>query len=103
MGIDLVGLIDATTRSWPKCDRCSKRLQRDYPVESFGIEGIEKSAELRMRGKVVLVAECHGDRAYADVDIPAWFTEAKVHRLFGALRFFQHGGVKASHNCIVRI
>lgn len=103
MGIDLVGLIEATPKSWPVCARCTKRLQKRYPVETFGIEGVERSGELKMRGKVVLVAECHGEKQYADVDIPAWFTEAKVHRLFGRLQFFQHGGVKASHDCIVRV
>ncbi len=107
MGIDtsfaLSGIVESTPKSWPVCDRCTKRLQRRYPVETFGIESRERAKSLGMRETLVLVAECHGQREFADVEIPAWMTEAKMLRLFSKLLFFQHGGRKAEHNAIVRI
>lgn len=105
MGIDLgfSSIVESTPKSWPICDRCTKRLQKRYPVESFGVQGQERSGTLGMRGKLVLEASCHGATEYADVDIPAWFTDAKVLTLFARLAFFQHGGRKPTYEGIVRI
>lgn len=81
MAVDLAqpfaNRVQVTTQSWPKCYRCTLRLQDmklrpldlvasgvelPYPVEAYGFVGREKPVSLRGKYRTVWEVECHGER-----------------------------------------
>lgn len=75
MGIDvqLSGDFHGTLRSWVKCARCSERLNRPYPVEAMGLEGVEDVGTTHRRYKVVVAVECHGEKMRVAMAVPTYW------------------------------
>jgi hypothetical protein len=97
MGLDLtagfIHHIESSPNSWPKCDRCSKRLGRPYPVETFGMVGRERPRQRRDKQRIIAEVECHGERQEFALDCPIWAAEANIHDMFGqTICFIQLGG-----------
>lgn len=87
MAIDLtqgfVHHIESSPRSWPICQRCSKRLGRTYHVETFGMVGRERPKQARDKQRIIAEVECHGERQEFALDAPIWWAEANMHDAFG--------------------
>lgn len=96
MGIDLgapfVMHHEATTASWPLCYKCSKALQRPFPVESMALVGRERPTQLGEKFKVVVEVECHGDKMTFELSHPAWWGEANLHDALGQCAAFHKNG-----------
>lgn len=84
--------IEQSTKAWPKCARCSARLKRPYPVESFGVVGRERSRELHGRYVLIVEVECHGETQHGGLPIPDWYTDGKVIELMSKSIFFVRRG-----------
>lgn len=84
--------IETTARSWPTCDRCTRRLQRLFRVEVLGLLGREKPNKLGLKCRAVVEVECHGERQEFTLDYPAWWSEALFHDALGqTVAFVQLG------------
>lgn len=63
-------------RSWPKCQRCSDRLGRAYPVETLELQESEGSTLISSSHRLVFAVECHGDKQRHALEIPPRFFPA---------------------------
>lgn len=99
--------LDTSHRSWPKCHRCSVRLETAprwmqaaagltragwYPVEVYGLLGRERATMLNERYKLIIEASCHGEHEVTKLPIWRWYPEGKVVELVSNVVFFKRPG-----------
>src|SRR5579863_368362 len=94
MGLDLgpsVYQTETTSKSWPKCYVCSRKLGHLYPVEVYGIATREPPALMRSRYRLVVEVECHGAKQRFTMEIPRHFGLAGEQLAMGRCLVFLPG------------
>lgn len=75
--------------SWPKCDRCSRRLGRPYPVEKIELEGVgEKPKVVGSKARQVVVCSCHGHVHRFTMEVPIWWGDSMRMQALGHVLCF---------------
>ncbi len=88
---------------WPKCFRCSRALERPYPVEHFGVAGREPSRTADGYYGLILEVKCsHGEARRLELENSRSFG-AKLWGIAGGMGLTHYNSAESEQRVVIEI